>query len=63
MSHYLQDRFKTGFKTCGTGSPYFEAWGVGAKSLGVKAGLTDTRHTELAVPLGLLEIHLVSILC
>ena len=47
----------------------FEGWGVGAKSLGVKAGWADrqtdrhnTRHIGLTGPLGLLEIHLVSIL-
>ena len=35
--------------------PYFEGWGVGAKSLGVKAGQTesqtqtDTKHTSIAI--------------
>ena len=42
--------------------PYSEGWGMGEKSLGVKVGQTGTRHTGLVVSLGLLEIHLVSIL-
>ena len=38
-SNVQQDRFLTCFKTC------FEGWGVGAKSLGVKAGQTDRHQT------------------
>ena len=46
-------------KTCGTGSPIL----MGGEQVQIlKAGQTDTRHTGLVEPLGLLEIHLQSIL-
>ena len=56
-----QDSFATCFKTCGTGSPILRCKVL--RCQGWTSRQTDTRYTGLVVPLGLLEIYLVSILC